>query len=1169
MRKFTLIKQLLIQAILCSFLLGLSSIIKAQSYVAFGGTQDAGNQGDFSDRLGSNFTVNSPIVVSHLGVFDDGQDGISSAIDVGIVRVSDGATVTGPISISGNSDPLEAKFRFRSITPVTLAAGDYIIVAVGFNQANKNGNNTIGGYTPTVTNDGGGLITSTGSSFGGGGFGVPTSTIADKNIFHAGSFKYSSPGSPGGGNNGQKCFASSTKPDVVNAKSVWTYNATDQTITIRTSLSKTFVDNTYGTNAVGWPSGHKFTDLVGSDQLQLALYDAAGVKKLEFKMDYLSASSAAPSGYKSLGVSGGDGKLLVGSASNITNVVTSLDQNFNAFGYKLITNSPATNASYTPDPSYPNWIYDVWYEVTVKASAFGSAGFSSFGYPSITGLHASPSKTGNNSEIVTEVPCTPPPPPPPGSGGAQCFASPTIPATVNAKSVWTINSNGTVTIRTTFSKTFVDNTYGTNAIGWPSGHKFNDLVGSDNLELALFDAAGNKKMDFKIDYISSSSTATSGYKSLGVTGGDGKMVLGNASDVVDAMTSLDQNFNLFGYVLTSNSPQTNAAYAPNSAYPKWVYDVWYEVTVKQSAFGSNGFGYPDIASVHASPSKTKNNSEIVKPVPCPCNIKVTGTVVNATCNGSATGSIDITVTGNDGTVTYKWSDGSTTEDRTNLKAGDYSVVVTDGSTPNCTATKTFTITEFPALNVTSVIGNVTTVGGSNGSIDITVSGGTPPYTYKWNDGPTTEDRTGLKAGTYTVTVTDQKNCAVTKSFDITEPPCSLIVNGTKSDVLCFGNTNGSITITSVTGNTGTVTFKWSDGPTTQNRTGLGMGTYTVTVTDPVTLCQVTKSFTINQPTELKFSAKVTNVTNGNDGAIDITVTGGTLPYTYAWSDGVTKEDRTGLAAGSYTVMITDANGCMISYCIIVRTCTLTVTYTSTNLTCYGVKTGSIDVTVMGAQGAVAYKWNDGPTTEDRSKLGAGTYTLVVTDAIGCKVTIVVKITQPPALVVTGVTTKTCGCGASDGTITLTVSGGTPPYSYLWSDGSTDKNRTGLAAGTYSVTVTDANNCTTNASFEVTKSILYNRPANSSGKTFVSAFSASVSPNPTTGKAILTMHSPVNGVVTTTITDAVGRTLSTVKYGLSQGINMREIDLSNKTHGIYYIQVVTGETRKTLKVIVGK
>ena len=557
---------------------------------------------------------------------------------------------------------------------------------------------------------------------------------------------------PSTGSDGEQCFTSPTVPNTVNAKTSWTYNNTNQTYTFRTTFAKTFVDNTYGANAIGWLKGHTFSDLVGSDNLQLALLDASGTKKLEFKLDYISASSAVASGYKSLGVLGGDGKMIVGNATDVVSAKTSLDANFNDYGYKLTTNSPATNATYTANASYPNWIYDVWYEVTVKASAFGTPGF---GSPSITGIHASPSKTGNNTEVVNASNCpgimklgntifndansdgikqssetgigglvvklyadnngdnqpdglalsstttdvngfygfsalsesryivgvvktsgyalggtstnsanpdsdvdndnngiidaggeirtnaitlledtepttdgdddngnltmdiglhkisTPP------SGTEICYASTTIPNIVNARILSsTNNTNGTITFRIIFSKTFVDNTYGTNAIGWTRGHTFSNLVGSDHVELSLLDANNTAKMQFRLDYISASSDVASGYKCLGVTGGEGRMILGNASDVVSAKSSLDANFNDYGYVLTANSPATDASYTPSATAPNWIYDVWYEVTIKTSALGSAGLGKVFITNVHASPSKTGNNSEAVVEVPC-------------------------------------------------------------------------------------------------------------------------------------------------------------------------------------------------------------------------------------------------------------------------------------------------------------------------------------------------------------------------------------------------------------------------------------------------------------------------------------------------------------------------------------------------------------------------
>ena len=206
-----------------------------------------------------------------------------------------------------------------------------------------------------------------------------------------------------------------------------------------------------------------------------------------------------------------------------------------------------------------------------------------------------------------------------GGDGEICFASPTKPDQVNARTTWRIENNKVI-IRTTFARTFVDNTYGANAIGWPgNNHKFNHLVTSDQLQLALFDASGAKRLEFQMDYFSQtgvSSTTPSGYGTTGVTSNDGEMLFGSASNILKVSTSLSENFNTHGYVLTSNSPATNSSYAVNPSYDKWIYDVWYEVEVNLSAF-PGGFGYPAITGLHASPSKTGNDSETVKPGPCP------------------------------------------------------------------------------------------------------------------------------------------------------------------------------------------------------------------------------------------------------------------------------------------------------------------------------------------------------------------------------------------------------------------------------------------------------------------------------------------------------------------------------------------------------------------------
>ncbi|MEL6837618.1 MAG: SprB repeat-containing protein, partial [Bacteroidota bacterium] len=207
------------------------------------------------------------------------------------------------------------------------------------------------------------------------------------------------------------------------------------------------------------------------------------------------------------------------------------------------------------------------------------------------------------------------------------------------------------------------------------------------------------------------------------------------------------------------------------------------------------------------------------------------------------------------------------------------------------------------------------------AIDLSVTGGTPAYTYAWSTGATTQDISGLSAGTYTVTVTDGNNCTTVESFTITEPPVLVASLDGSEDADCNGAATGSIDLM-VVGGTGPYTYLWSTGATTQDLTGLNAGTYSVVVTD-ANGCTDTESFTIGEPTtlEINIAGTVTEDADCNGattGSIDLAVSGGTAPYTYAWSNNATTQDISDLAAGTYTVTVTDANGCTDSASFIIE-----------------------------------------------------------------------------------------------------------------------------------------------------------------------------------------------------------------------------------------------------------
>jgi hypothetical protein len=224
-------------------------------------------------------------------------------------------------------------------------------------------------------------------------------------------------------------------------------------------------------------------------------------------------------------------------------------------------------------------------------------------------------------------------------GGAE-DPTPENPLATIEQVIENIGGKRMIHLRVTFDPSFVDNTYGANACcGWPEveqtsdmptgmmpgkmpkpgkgGHTFGDLVGSDHVELLLTDGMGNTVMDFKVDYISEAADSACGYRTLGVTGGEGKMILGDASAILGASTSFDRDLNGCGYCYTTDSPATDENYTPNPDTPAWDYRVVYEVWVDLDSFGSAGFGQAYINNVHASPSKLENNTVEVSATPCP------------------------------------------------------------------------------------------------------------------------------------------------------------------------------------------------------------------------------------------------------------------------------------------------------------------------------------------------------------------------------------------------------------------------------------------------------------------------------------------------------------------------------------------------------------------------
>lgn len=468
-------------------------------------------------------------------------------------------------------------------------------------------------------------------------------------------------------------------------------------------------------------------------------------------------------------------------------------------------------------------------------------------------------------------------------------------------------------------------------------------------------------------------------------------------------------------------------------------------------------------------------------ITAPAAISATATATPANCFGGSDGSITLTPAGGTAPYTYAWSGPtsytSNVQSPTGLKAGSYTVVITDAS--GCSFTPpAVTVSQPNAISLPSnqlVVKNVC-FGQSNGAISIGVTGGTAPYTFAWA-GPggftsNQEDLINLAAGSYTVTVTDTKGCTFVSSPPITvqSPAAALSASlVSQQNVSCFGASTGSITI-NVAGGTPTYSYVWQLGGNTEsnakNPTNLVAGDYYLTVTDNSQCTTTLGPITITGPASgLAATASQTNVScpGGNNGCINLNITGGTGAPTVTWTPAIPGgANPCGLSAGTYTATVTDQSGCSATAsATITSPAAITITPIDvTNVSCAGSGNGGIVIHPAGGNGGpYTISWSGAPLSgEAISALAGGTYTPVVTDASNCSTTFSpITITEPtPITLDTNIVAQN---GAQLGSIDLIVTGGTPNYSFQWADGgSFAEDRINLTAGTYTVTVTDANAC---------------------------------------------------------------------------------------------------------------
>ena len=457
------------------------------------------------------------------------------------------------------------------------------------------------------------------------------------------------------------------------------------------------------------------------------------------------------------------------------------------------------------------------------------------------------------------------------------------------------------------------------------------------------------------------------------------------------------------------------------------------------------------------------------------------------CNG---GTATIGCTGAGGTAPYQYAKNGGTYQTTNTftgnVAGTYTITVKDAT--NATASTVKTINQPTAIAITPSHTNVSCNGASNGTATVSVSGGTPGYTYSWAPlGGSSATATNLFSGSYTCTVTDANACTKTQTFSITQPP-ALNTTPSQTMVSCPGGSNATASVVA-TGGAGSYTYSWSPfGGTGSQATNLSAGNYTCTVTD-ANSCIKTQTFTIAQPVAFNLTPVQVNVScnGGSNGSVSLNPSGGTPSYSYNWlpsgGSGVTASN---LVAGTYTVTLTDGNACTKTQSFtITQPPVINVTSSQTNVTCFGGNDGTATATGSGGVPNYTYSWApSGGTLSTAYSLTSGTYTCTVSDAALCTKTTTITITQPPLVNVTANLLNNISCNGSAMSLYGDVPSGNPGYSYTWTGGITNGQYFTLSTPTtYTVTgVSSVTGCTDTDVITVTPTSSNNLAQSSSNNT---------------------------------------------------------------------------------------
>jgi len=444
---------------------------------------------------------------------------------------------------------------------------------------------------------------------------------------------------------------------------------------------------------------------------------------------------------------------------------------------------------------------------------------------------------------------------------------------------------------------------------------------------------------------------------------------------------------------------------------------------------------------------------------------------NINCKGHANGRIDLVIKGGVPDYVCEWSNGATTEDLRDLKAGTYTVKVTDNK--KSTVTESFSLSE-PLIELTSRIEkkDISCFGKKDAIAELIISGGDEPYIQKWSMDSLERKVTNLGAGIYSVLIQDKNYCVISDTVEIIAPDRALFVKAFPQHIRCKGSAEGEIYAEAM-GGTPQYNYFWSNNMKGDTIRGVQAGGYTLTVTDAHG-CSVIEKVFVKEPLEnlvVKSTIKPVSCFGGEDGAVELEVKGGGGSYHYEWSTESTAQNIRNLIAGFYRYTVTDNLKCVIQDSVFVTqpNDSVRVSHQKKDISCFGANDGSAEIFASGGVGGYKFLWSNGNTKEKQNKLPAGFYKVTVTDKNNCLFKDTFSIVSPEkALIINGIQQPPKCKNSADGIIFTEVSGGTFPYKFKWSDRQISDSAINLKAGKYSVEVTDSHACSATKDFQLSE-----------------------------------------------------------------------------------------------------